>query len=166
MILSLPSSDQGEKTTAESVTSSHQAKLARLMWAAYQGTVDYDGETLEEATKEIEHTFEGGYGALLSDCSFVISDESDQLLISAILFSAVIEDEIEPEHECLYKGDNDEKIVSEDQIYESSPFACVFCLTNFDSELELENHIGSHSAMFRTHVAFKTMNLCRPITLE
>ncbi|MEE2888874.1 MAG: GNAT family N-acetyltransferase [Planctomycetota bacterium] len=87
MILSLPSSDQGEKTTAESVTSSHQAKLARLMWAAYQGTVDYDGETLEEATKEIEHTFEGGYGALLSDCSFVISDESDQLLISAILIT-------------------------------------------------------------------------------
>ena len=70
-------------------------------------------------------------------------DKFKQLFVSAILFSAEIEDE----HECLYKGDNDEKIDREDQIYESSPFACVFCLTHFDSELELENHIGSHSAI-------------------
>ena len=87
MVLSLSATEQSERSSAQSVTSSHQGKLARLMWAAYQGTVDYDGETLEDANKEIEHTFEGGYGALLSDCSFVISDESGELLVSAILIT-------------------------------------------------------------------------------
>ena len=87
MVLSLSETEQGEKSSAESVTSSHQAQLARLMWAAYQGTVDYDGETVEDAIKEIEHTFEGGYGALLTDCSFVIRDQSGQLLTAAILIT-------------------------------------------------------------------------------
>jgi RimJ/RimL family protein N-acetyltransferase len=47
--------------------------LAGLMLDAYQGTVDYSGETADDALREIELTMSGSYGRFLSDCSFVVA---------------------------------------------------------------------------------------------
>jgi RimJ/RimL family protein N-acetyltransferase len=43
--------------------------LAALMLDAYRGTIDYDGETIDEAQREVESFFSGSYGQPLLDCS-------------------------------------------------------------------------------------------------
>ncbi len=55
---------------------SDQEALAALMLDAYRGTVDYEGESLDDALREIGHTFSGSYGRFLSDCSFVFDGEA------------------------------------------------------------------------------------------
>ena len=57
--------------------------LAALMLAAYQGTVDYTGESLDDAAQEIAKTFAGGYGVFLARHSYVVEREST--LVSASL---------------------------------------------------------------------------------
>jgi len=59
--------------------------LAQLMLAAYRGTIDDDGETLEDAQREIHKAFAGEYGRLLPSCSFVIQEKD--ALRSACLVS-------------------------------------------------------------------------------
>ena len=54
------------------VTSEDLEALADLMLLAYQGTVDYDGESREEALVEVRRTLEGDYGSLLFPASLVI----------------------------------------------------------------------------------------------
>lgn len=56
-----------------------------LLYAAFRGTVDDEGETLDDARQEIAKTFAGSYGRLLPDASFVI--EQDDVLASACLIS-------------------------------------------------------------------------------
>lgn len=46
--------------------------LAELMLEAYRGTIDYDGETLEDARREIRAYFEGGYGKPLPQLSWIV----------------------------------------------------------------------------------------------
>ena len=50
--------------------------LAGLMFAAYQGTVDYTGEPLEAAADEVKKVFAGAYGRYLPQCSYVVERES------------------------------------------------------------------------------------------
>lgn len=57
--------------------------LGHLMWAAYQGTVDYTGESVEDAAQEVTKTFTGGYGVYLAQHSSVVEREST--LVSAAL---------------------------------------------------------------------------------
>lgn len=45
--------------------------LARLMIDAYAGTIDDEGAPFEAAVAEVEKTFEGGYGAMVWEASFV-----------------------------------------------------------------------------------------------
>jgi GNAT superfamily N-acetyltransferase len=45
--------------------------LADLMLDAYIGTIDYDGETLQDAVKEVEGYFAGKTGQPLLDCSWL-----------------------------------------------------------------------------------------------
>ena len=69
--------------------------LALLLYAAFHGTIDDAGETFgyqlkrvvktSDARSEIERTFAGGYGRLLSDCSFAI--QQGEFLASACLTS-------------------------------------------------------------------------------
>ncbi|GEM44452.1 GNAT family N-acetyltransferase [Deinococcus cellulosilyticus] len=60
--------------------------LADLMFAAYQGTTDFQpGSTLEDALEQIEKTIQGEYGQFLPQASFVLDD--DGLLISATLIT-------------------------------------------------------------------------------
>ena len=53
--------------------------LGALMLAAYQGTVDDEGESEADAVAEVERTMGGGYGPLLNDCSFA-AEEGDRIV--------------------------------------------------------------------------------------
>lgn len=53
------------------------APLADLMHAAYQGTIDDTGGSLEDARAEVAKTFAGAYGRMLWEASFVASDPHD-----------------------------------------------------------------------------------------
>lgn len=58
--------------------------LGVLMFEAYQGTVDYAGETLDQSIGEIEETLNGKYGPVIWEASFIVM--SGQKAISAIVF--------------------------------------------------------------------------------
>ena len=49
----------------------HVEELGELMYAAYQGSVDYEGESLEETVREADHTLCGIYGDVIFDASFI-----------------------------------------------------------------------------------------------
>lgn len=68
---------------ARTVTSADIGALASLMWHAYHGTIDDAGETPTNAAREIGILFAGGYGPLLTDCSFVM--EADGAVVAATL---------------------------------------------------------------------------------
>ena len=57
--------------------------LAELMLDAYRGTIDDEGETLEDAVAEVDRTFAGAYGEFLGGCSRVVEREGE--LASACL---------------------------------------------------------------------------------
>lgn len=59
--------------------------LAILLFAAYRGTIDDEGETFADALAEIEKTWRGAYGRFLPGCSFVV--EEGEFLSSACLVS-------------------------------------------------------------------------------
>ena len=59
--------------------------LAALMIDAYTGTIDYDGETLEDAKGEVQSYFNGASGEPLLDASCMCFD--GETLASAILTS-------------------------------------------------------------------------------
>ncbi len=59
--------------------------LAILLYAAFRGTADDEGETFANAQQEIGKIFSGEYGRLLPDASFVI--EQGDVLASACLIS-------------------------------------------------------------------------------
>lgn len=57
--------------------------LATLMFAAYQGTVDYTGDSVEAAVQEMNYLFAGAHGIYLAQHSSVVERESN--LVSASL---------------------------------------------------------------------------------
>jgi ribosomal protein S18 acetylase RimI-like enzyme len=57
--------------------------LGALMYRAYLDTVDYDGETPEQAAAEVTKTIEGEYGLFIPDCSKVFGRAGS--LLSATL---------------------------------------------------------------------------------
>jgi GNAT superfamily N-acetyltransferase len=62
---------------------SDREDLAILLYAAFRGTTDDEGETFVDALAEIDRTFSGDYGGPLLDCSFVI--KRGEFLASASL---------------------------------------------------------------------------------
>lgn len=63
-----------------------ERQLAELMLAAYEGTVDKEEETIEQAVDEIRKTFVGDYGPYLPDSSRVV--DRDGRIVSATLVTA------------------------------------------------------------------------------
>ncbi len=59
--------------------------LAILLFAAYRGTIDDEGDSFADALEEIEKTRRGDYGRFLPECSFVI--EEGEYIASACLVS-------------------------------------------------------------------------------
>jgi ribosomal protein S18 acetylase RimI-like enzyme len=58
--------------------------LGRLMHDAYRGTVDDDGETLDQSVAEARDTLSGKHGQILSRCSFVIEDGSHPICATLV----------------------------------------------------------------------------------
>lgn len=65
---------------------------AELMLNAYEGTIDYDGETIHEALQEVQSFIEGGNVQPLLDCSWQIFVRGT--LASACLVGLWTEDKI------------------------------------------------------------------------
>ena len=61
------------------------AELAKLMLDSYHGTIDFGGETIREATKEVKSYFERTDSIQMLSCSFVALSENR--IISACLIS-------------------------------------------------------------------------------
>jgi ribosomal protein S18 acetylase RimI-like enzyme len=62
---------------------SDEQDLSILLYGAFRGSIDDEGETLKDAEEEIRRLFSGRYGRLLADCSFVM--EGEEHLLSASL---------------------------------------------------------------------------------
>jgi pimeloyl-ACP methyl ester carboxylesterase/L-amino acid N-acyltransferase YncA len=58
--------------------------LAQLVLDAYKGTIDDEGETLDEALQAIQDTFAGASGRLLNACSFVIEERGQALACTIV----------------------------------------------------------------------------------
>jgi pimeloyl-ACP methyl ester carboxylesterase len=58
--------------------------LARLMLDAYRGTIDDEGETLDDALAAMQETFAGAYGPLLPLCSFLIEEWGEPLACTLV----------------------------------------------------------------------------------
>ena len=66
------------------VERSDAAALGELMLAAYRGTADDEGETLEDAVGEVEQVFDGSYGPFASDASFVAEGDDGPIGASLV----------------------------------------------------------------------------------
>jgi len=75
MVLDLGSAPASTDLACRTVAPSDKEALAALMLDAYQGTVDYEGESLDDALREIDHVCLGSYGRFLSDCSFLLDGD-------------------------------------------------------------------------------------------
>ena len=64
---------------------SHADILGDLMDASYRGTIDYDGETLEQCVQEMVDTINGKYGPFVKEASFFVSFNKKP--VSAILIT-------------------------------------------------------------------------------
>ena len=62
------------------------ATIARLMDRSYQGTIDHQGETLEQCADEIRSTLTGKYGAFFDFASFGIFESGKALSASLVTF--------------------------------------------------------------------------------
>jgi GNAT superfamily N-acetyltransferase len=61
--------------------------LGTLMYAAYHGTIDDEGETEEDTLREVEATLRGQYGPLLGGCSFLIEEQPGSRALCATLLT-------------------------------------------------------------------------------
>jgi ribosomal protein S18 acetylase RimI-like enzyme len=68
---------------ARTVREDDKEALAILLYAAYKGTIDDEGESFADALEEMAETWRGSYGRFLPECSFVVED--GEFLASACL---------------------------------------------------------------------------------
>lgn len=66
------------------VVASDAAKLGSLFYESYKGTVDDEGQTLEQAVAEAEETLAGRYGPMIWSASYVVLD-GDQIVSTSIV---------------------------------------------------------------------------------
>ncbi len=83
MHLDLTSQPVEQRGDCRAVSTGDLIALSQLMLDAYRGTIDDEGETLEDAISEVQRTFASEYGTFLEDCSFLI--ERDGQALSATL---------------------------------------------------------------------------------
>ena len=74
MSLNLQQQSFDHAWSCRTVRSSDANDLAILLYAAFRGSIDDEGDPFSGAVREIEKTMSGDYGRLVSDCSFVIED--------------------------------------------------------------------------------------------
>ena len=64
---------------------SEAAEIGALMHAAYLDTIDYEGESLADAVREVQKTFAGEYGDFNRECSRLLEQEGE--LAAAVLLT-------------------------------------------------------------------------------
>jgi GNAT superfamily N-acetyltransferase len=75
MRIALEPRDPAGASRHRPVERSDAPALGELMLSAYRGTVDDEGETLEDAVAEVGQLLDGSHGPFLFDASFVAADE-------------------------------------------------------------------------------------------
>lgn len=66
------------------ITQHDVTKVAATMLEAYEGTIDQQEETLEEAILEVEKIIKNGYGAFISEASFWIEMNDEAAAVICI----------------------------------------------------------------------------------
>lgn len=64
--------------------------MADAMLDAYQGSIDYEGENLQQTVDELKRVFRGTYGPMMEEASYLVM-EGDQVLSGLLT--------------CLYRGE-------------------------------------------------------------
>jgi GNAT superfamily N-acetyltransferase len=72
-------------TGARKVTMADAPALGEVMYESYKGTIDYSGETLEEARSEIVGTLQGKYGKVIENACLLAEENS--VVTSAVIFN-------------------------------------------------------------------------------
>lgn len=87
MKVRLQSSPAPEHPLMRPVQPEDTAALAHLMFAAYQGTTDFQpGSTQDDALEQIHKTLQGDYGEFLPQASFVMEESGTLLSATLITF--------------------------------------------------------------------------------
>lgn len=84
MKLVLPRQRIEQREDCRAVSTCDLIAISTLMQEAYRGTIDDEGETLEDAIKEVQATFAGEHGTFLEDCSFLIEREGQALACTLV----------------------------------------------------------------------------------
>lgn len=83
-----PSPPRAEVAGVRLFRAKDEPALGPLMLRAYRGTVDDEGETVEDAVAEVRKTLAGDYGDFLPACSMVA--ERDGHVVSATLVTRLL----------------------------------------------------------------------------
>lgn len=79
--------DGADGITLRSISGDDLEGLAQLMLDSYVGTIDYEGETLDDARDEVRRFIDSG--SVLLDCSLVAEDKGK--IVSGVLVSLLEE---------------------------------------------------------------------------
>jgi ribosomal protein S18 acetylase RimI-like enzyme len=85
MKIKLPIHEMPINSTFRAISENDSEILGEIMLEAYRGTIDSEGETLEDAIEEAKGTLDGKYGKFLWDASMIAVVDSHPA--AAILFT-------------------------------------------------------------------------------
>ena len=91
--MSIPLTDQVKNypRTMIPVEASFLPGMAQALLDAYQDTVDYEGESYEDALEELSQVLQGRYGPLLQEASWLILDDLGDIAAGVLV--------------CLFQGE-------------------------------------------------------------
>lgn len=84
MKLALSRQPAEQRDDCRAVSAGDVIALSHLMLEAYRGTIDDNGESLEDAIKMLQDTFAGGIGPFLKDCSLLIERDGQALACTLV----------------------------------------------------------------------------------
>ncbi len=69
----------------QKIDTSDLSQIGELMYDSFLGTIDYEGESEEDAKSEVVALFQGKYGAIIPDACLCIKENGT--IISAVFFT-------------------------------------------------------------------------------
>jgi GNAT superfamily N-acetyltransferase len=87
MKLALKEQEVEESWKCRNISAKDTRALGMLMLESYRGTIDYEGETEEDAISEIRETISGKYGPLLEQCSSLIEENGEAVSACIVTWS-------------------------------------------------------------------------------
>lgn len=84
MLNNISNSPDVENAGERRLAAEDASLLGDLLYNAYHGTVDDEGESAEDAQDEAVKTLAGGYGDVLWDCSFILVRDNQAIGASVI----------------------------------------------------------------------------------